>query len=101
MIGGCNGLDRADGACMSLNNTYILFAGHHYYPRGGIEDAQGSFFSVDEAIMAFRIYIKDSKDYVCHWGQIVERASLTTIHELDADRSLNGPVITVDGKALA
>jgi len=30
-------------------SNYILFAGSHYYPCGGMSDSQGKFNSIDEA----------------------------------------------------
>lgn len=32
--------------------NYLLFAGDHYYPKGGAKDLRGRFATIDDAIAA-------------------------------------------------
>lgn len=64
--------------------THALFAGHHYYPGGGMNDlcAQGS---VDE----LKLYFKRHKQkiagdsYIDNWGQIVCIGTFEVFEECD------------------
>lgn len=60
--------------------THVLFAGHNYYPKGGIDDivARGT---VDELKVYFQAHAKDiaNYSYVDNWGQIVDAATLECV----------------------
>ena len=59
---------------------YLLFAGHNYYPKGGIDDFHGSFKSIMEAKEWFYTNLRVINDnYIDHWGQIVERETLKCV----------------------
>lgn len=73
-----------EGALPSADKQYLLFAGDHYYPSGGVNDLQGSFNSLDEAIAEVkrqRPYSDGSgsdawENTDHHWWQIVDRATM-------------------------
>ncbi len=60
--------------------THVLFAGHRFYPNGGIDDlvARGT---VDELKAYFQAHAKDiaGYSYVDNWGQIVDAATLECV----------------------
>lgn len=55
---------------------YLLFAGHEFYPDGGMEDFEGDYDSLDE----IKEIVKNTfpeKEY--NWYQIVEYSTLKII----------------------
>lgn len=79
--------------------TYLLFAGHSYYPKGGIKDlrARGTV----EELKA--IFLRDAKkiadgQYIDNWGQIVNASTLEVVLEGRVERTANSystPGVTV------
>ncbi|MCH7696295.1 MAG: hypothetical protein IIB73_08390 [Proteobacteria bacterium] len=75
---------------MKEKAKYLLFAGHHYYPRGGIDDLRADADSIkaledwffDNAI----IIAKDGGGYIDNWGQIVEYKSMEIVKELKVSK---------------
>lgn len=65
--------------------AYLLFAGNNYYPAGGIQDYQGDFDSIDEAVAFFENgYHNDwdeDKLNKCEWDwwQIVLSADMSLV----------------------
>lgn len=57
--------------------SHLLFAGHHYYPRGGVQDlvARGT---VEELKRYFQDNAKDiaEDNYIDNWGHIVNGQSM-------------------------
>ena len=62
--------------------THLLFAGHAYYPAGGIDDlvARGT---VDELKRYFEEHAQEIADrtnrYVDNWGQIVDASTMECV----------------------
>lgn len=62
--------------------THLLFAGHHYYPKGGIDDlvARGS---IEELKQYFQTRAQDIADrrggYIDNWGQIVDATTMLCV----------------------
>lgn len=50
-------------------SKYILFAGSHYYPEGGMNDYRGTFNSIEEA----KSHFTTVKKSFWGWGQIVKQ----------------------------
>ena len=49
-----------------MDYRYLLFAGDHYYPAGGVHDLVGSYESLDEAINITKEY---NYDWAHVWDQ--------------------------------
>lgn len=49
--------------------AYLLFAGSHYYPLGGVEDYIGDFDSIEEAVEEFH-----ESSY--NWYQVVQHSDM-------------------------
>ena len=63
-------------------NAYLLFAGHHYYPKGGISDFRGDFESTDEAKQFCLDHNKNNEEGyegVWHWWHIAKRDDLSLV----------------------
>ncbi|WAX21880.1 hypothetical protein [Stenotrophomonas phage RAS14] len=45
---------------MTIEKPYLLFAGHHYYPEGGMDDFKGKFETEEEAFEAVNTHNKTS-----------------------------------------
>ena len=54
-----------ENGSLKINDKYLVFGGHHYYPSGGFKDFQGEFESLEEA----KEYILSQNDF--EWGHIV------------------------------
>lgn len=55
------------------NGRYLLFAGAHYYPRGGWDDFKGVFETVEAAKAALG-QVGESE-----WWQVVDRTTLKVV----------------------
>jgi len=73
-----------------MKNKYLLFAGHRYYPEGGIADYWGSWNSTSEANNWFHNNSKviSRGNYIDNWGQIVDRDTFEIIEELFMEKPL-------------
>ena len=53
---------------------YYLFAGHRYYPEGGMDDFRGEFESIEDA----KRWYEDNEQlisgdsYIDNWGHVVD-----------------------------
>ena len=61
-------------------SKYILFAGHHYYPRGGMFD----FHTIDTLEACMEYFAKEKQriaghSYCDNWGHIVDPKSLKIV----------------------
>lgn len=63
-----------------MKKEYLLFAGHRYYPRGGMKDLcfRGT---QDECKKYFLLHAGDiaHESYIDNWGQIVDMSTLEII----------------------
>lgn len=58
---------------------FLLFAGHHYYPEGGIDDLKASG-TIEECKAFFDTHRREIADgYVLNWGQIVRASDLAVM----------------------
>lgn len=59
-----------------------LFAGHNYYPEGGVGDFRGFFQTVDHAQRAFIASAVDiaGDSYIDNWGQIVDPSTMEVLY---------------------
>lgn len=87
----------ASGAAV---NRFLLFAGEHYYPRGGWEDWRGRFETLDEAKAAFlawrdgrRESERGDPDVEGHhtWGHIVDDREGEIVSEMWSKHVTGGP----------
>lgn len=60
---------------------YILFAGHNYYPCGGMRDMVFEADTMDECQRYFADHARDIArcNDISNWGQIVERSTLKVV----------------------
>ena len=60
---------------------YWLFAGHSYYPSGGMRDYVDSFDSIDNAVNAFNDY--NSSEYMegfeLDWYEVMDTESMKVV----------------------
>jgi len=56
---------------------YLLFTFEQYYPRGGMNDFEGSYATIEEAKERF-VKLKSK----CQYGQIVEHETMKIVVEL-------------------
>lgn len=80
--------------------THLLFAGHNYYPNGGIADlfARGTIEDLKKYFQENAEAISGSGGYIDNWGQIVSADTLECVllGELDHDgRDLGKPGVAV------
>ena len=54
-----------------MTGRYWLFAGHSYYPHGGMRDYIDSFDSIDDAVKAFKDY-KDIDGSFLDWYEVFD-----------------------------
>lgn len=69
---------------MSNRNQYGLFAGHHYYPQGGVYDWRGFGDTIDELMSRFSkngaAWATDAGgSYVDAWGHIVDMDTMQIV----------------------
>lgn len=59
---------------------YLLFAGHHYYPHGGIDDlqARGDIEYLKAYFLEHAAEIAN-ESYIDNWGQIVDAITLRCV----------------------
>ncbi len=61
---------------------YLLFAGDNYHPYGGIDDYQGDFNTVEEAVKQFRSGYYDncsSRKQYWDWYQVVKSEDMSFV----------------------
>jgi hypothetical protein len=66
---------------------FILFAGHHYYPNGGVNDFHGSFDTITDAKnwAAENIEKISGSSYIDNWCHIVVRDTFEIISMFEQD----------------
>lgn len=75
---------------MTFPSKYLLFAGHNYYPDGGVRDLVASADTVEELQQYFIDHAEEiAQSYINNWGQIVEHSSMEVV--------LSGQVRSVNG----
>ena len=60
---------------------YWLFAGHSYYPHGGMRDYIDSFDSIDDAVKAFKDYnsSEDMEGIELDWCEVMDTESMKVV----------------------
>lgn len=63
-------------------STHALFAGHHYYPSGGMQDLhmRGSIDELKAYFVACKDDVADGS-YIDNWGQIVRLDTLDVVEK--------------------
>jgi len=55
---------------------YLLFCGSNYYPNGGMNDCDGSFDTIEEALEAL-----NKKEWSKDWYHIVDRQTMEIVKD--------------------
>jgi hypothetical protein len=53
----------------ALSRRYWIFAGHNYYPMGGLDDLMATCDTVEEAETACEPWVRDPKN---HWFRVYD-----------------------------
>ena len=59
-----------------MENRYLLFAGDTHYPKGGAEDYQGAFRTIQNAIIA---HLPGGYEYEGGWANIFDSKRLRIV----------------------
>lgn len=64
---------------------YLLFAGHHYYPNGGMSDLQARGDTPAHLMRHFKSNAKGiaGASYIDNWGQIVDTMTMKVVFAVD------------------
>lgn len=73
---------------------YLLFAGHDYYPDGGIDDLRHQADTIDELKQYFKDNHRDisGHSYTSNWGHIVDAETFKVALRGSADQFDNGVI---------
>lgn len=57
---------------------YLLFAGDHYYPKGGWDDFRDSFDTIEAAMNAGEALLKAAPG--CDWAHILDTETMRRVY---------------------